>query len=166
MSASIRPTLRPLRAIASARLTVTVDLPTPPLPEAMASTLVSELGRANGISLVGLAAAQILLELLALLVRHHPEGDVDAAHAVDAGDRRRGVAGQGVLHRASGDGEQDRHGDLPGGIDVDGLDHPELGDRTADLRVVDGGQGSLDRVQQRGGHASRLRGARRGLVVV
>ena len=36
--------------MASARLTVTEDLPTPPLPEAIANTLVSEPGWANWIS--------------------------------------------------------------------------------------------------------------------
>ena len=36
MSASTMPTLRPCLAIATARLTVTEDLPTPPLPEAIA----------------------------------------------------------------------------------------------------------------------------------
>ena len=40
MSASRTPTARPRRARATARLTVTEDLPTPPLPEAMASTRV------------------------------------------------------------------------------------------------------------------------------
>ena len=40
MSASRMPTIRPRRASATARLTVTDDLPTPPLPEAMASTRV------------------------------------------------------------------------------------------------------------------------------
>ena len=34
MSASITPTDRPRAAIATARLTVTLDLPTPPLPDA------------------------------------------------------------------------------------------------------------------------------------
>ena len=50
MSASTTPTLRPSAAIAAARLTVTEDLPTPPLPEATAYTRVSEPGWANGIS--------------------------------------------------------------------------------------------------------------------
>ena len=50
MSASMMPTFRSLWAIARARLTVTDDLPTPPLPDAMAKTLVSEPGWANGIS--------------------------------------------------------------------------------------------------------------------
>ena len=36
-------------------MTVTEDLPTPPLPEAIAKTLVSEPGWANGISRVGLS---------------------------------------------------------------------------------------------------------------
>ena len=51
MSASTTPTLRPCAASAAARLTVTEDLPTPPLPLATAYTRVSELGLANGISL-------------------------------------------------------------------------------------------------------------------
>ena len=38
MSASSTPTVRPRRASATARLTVTELLPTPPLPEAMAIT--------------------------------------------------------------------------------------------------------------------------------
>jgi hypothetical protein len=36
MSASTKPTLRPIRASATARLAETVDLPTPPLPLATA----------------------------------------------------------------------------------------------------------------------------------
>src|SRR6478609_8576335 len=50
MSASTIPTVRPALARARARLTVTDDLPTPPLPLAIAKTLVSEPGWANGIS--------------------------------------------------------------------------------------------------------------------
>src|SRR5579859_713888 len=54
MSASTTPTLRPVAASAAARFTVTDDLPTPPFPLAMAKTLVSESGLANGISGSGL----------------------------------------------------------------------------------------------------------------
>jgi hypothetical protein len=50
MSASTTPTLRPSAAIARARLTVTDDLPTPPLPEAIAKTLVSDPGWAKVMS--------------------------------------------------------------------------------------------------------------------
>src|SRR5437660_7100286 len=50
MSASTTPTDRPLAASAAARLTVTLDLPTPPLPDATAYTLVREPGWANGMT--------------------------------------------------------------------------------------------------------------------
>ena len=53
MSASSTPTDSPLAASAAATLTVTDDLPTPPLPDATAYTRVREPGWANGISLVG-----------------------------------------------------------------------------------------------------------------
>src|SRR5215469_12928986 len=50
MSASSTPTFWPEAASAAARLTVTDDLPTPPLPLAIAYTWVSDEGCANGIS--------------------------------------------------------------------------------------------------------------------
>ncbi len=50
MSASSTPTDNPRAAIAAARLTVTLDLPTPPLPDATAYTRVSEPGWANGMT--------------------------------------------------------------------------------------------------------------------
>src|ERR1022692_4273060 len=50
MSASTTPTFCPAAASAAARLTVTEDLPTPPLPLATAYTRVSEDGWANGIT--------------------------------------------------------------------------------------------------------------------
>src|SRR3712207_6837730 len=50
MSASTTPTDSPRFASAAARLTVTDDLPTPPLPEATAYTRVSEPGWAKGMT--------------------------------------------------------------------------------------------------------------------
>src|ERR1700736_1554641 len=50
MSASSTPTVSPRQAIAAARLTVTLDLPTPPLPDATAYTRVSDPGWANGMT--------------------------------------------------------------------------------------------------------------------
>src|SRR6516162_3712155 len=50
MSASTTPTLWPEAASAAARLTVTEDFPTPPLPLATAYTRVSDDGCANGIT--------------------------------------------------------------------------------------------------------------------
>ena len=73
MSASTMPTLRPGLAIATARLTVTEDLPTPPLPEAIAKTLVSEPGLGERDLPLRLAAAQDLLQAGPLLLGHHAE---------------------------------------------------------------------------------------------
>ncbi len=53
MSASRTPTFCPAAASAAARFTVTEDLPTPPLPLAIANTLVSDVGWAKGISFSG-----------------------------------------------------------------------------------------------------------------
>src|ERR671926_526805 len=50
MSASTTPTDRPRLASAAARFTVTLDLTTPPLPEATAYTRVSEPGWAKGMT--------------------------------------------------------------------------------------------------------------------
>ena len=86
MSASSTPTDRPRAAIAAARLTVTLDLPTPPLPEATAYTRVSEPGWANGITGSRGVAAQQLAQFGALLVVHHVEGDRDRAGAGHVGD--------------------------------------------------------------------------------
>ena len=54
---------------------MTEDLPTPPLPLAIANTLVSEPGWANGISLAGLPPRRFVLQLGALLGGHHAEGE-------------------------------------------------------------------------------------------
>ena len=75
--------------------------------------------------------------------RHHAEGEVDVG---DAGDRAQGgvdVAVDGVLHRTAGDGQQ--HGEsYDAAVDLDGLDHAEVGDRTLDLGVVDPRQRGVD----------------------
>ena len=71
MSASSTPTFCPPAASAAARFTVTDDLPTPPLPLATAYTRVSEEGWANGISRSGAPAAELALQLAALLLAHH-----------------------------------------------------------------------------------------------
>ena len=83
-SASITATTLPRWASATARLVVTDDLPTPPLPEAMSSTRVRLLGvgerdgPALGVAVGRLAAGggrrvavQLLAQRRALLVGHH-----------------------------------------------------------------------------------------------
>ena len=73
MSASTMPTLRPWLAIASARLTVTDDLPTPPLPLGDREDLGQRPGLGEGDLALGLAAAQQLLQPGALLGGHHAQ---------------------------------------------------------------------------------------------
>ncbi len=87
MSASTMPTEWPRAARATARLVVTLDLPTPPLPDEISSGRVLEPGWANGIARPsawpcgwpwpGRAAVAVELDaqLLALLVAHHGEVD-------------------------------------------------------------------------------------------
>jgi hypothetical protein len=73
MSASTTPTRRPSAARAAARLTVTEDLPTPPLPEATAYTRVSEPLLGEGDLTLGDPTAQLGLQGGALLVAHDVE---------------------------------------------------------------------------------------------
>ena len=98
MSASRTPTFCPAAASAAARFTVTEDLPTPPLPLAMANTLVSDVGWAKGISF-GAPPAQPALQFLALLLAHHVQFDLDPGHARQLADRRGHVPGDGVAQR-------------------------------------------------------------------
>src|SRR5580698_3492932 len=60
MSASMRPTRCPSRESAIARLTATVVLPTPPLPEPTA-TIFETPGSATGAGMLGAWAMRILL---------------------------------------------------------------------------------------------------------
>ena len=106
MSASTMPTFSPCLAIARPRLTVTEDLPTPPLPLAIGEDLGQRARLGEGDLPLGLAAAQLLLQAGALLGGHHAELEVDRRDAVDPGDGRRHVAVDGVLEGAARDGEQ------------------------------------------------------------
>src|ERR1700677_4804971 len=60
MSASMRPTRWPSRESAMARLTATVVLPTPPLPEPTA-TILETLGKGTGAGILGAWAMVLLL---------------------------------------------------------------------------------------------------------
>ena len=153
MSASTMPTLSPERAIETARLTVTEDLPTPPLPEAIAKTLVSEPGWAKGISRAAwpprsvacsaercssfitpkstwtsVTPGTVRTAAVTSLVRVSRIGQPETVSRMLDGDR----AGRGDRRRR--------------------LDHPELGDGAADLGVVDAREGSLDLLDGGGAH--------------
>ena len=141
MSASTMPTLSPCAAIASARLTVTDDLPTPPLPEAIAKTLVSEPGWANGISrcaLPPLSSSLSPARCSAVITPSVRSTSVTPATARTAAlTSRVMVSFSGQPATVSSTVTRT----TPGVVDLDGLDHPELGDRALDLGVVDGAEG-------------------------
>ncbi len=86
---------------------------------------------------LGGIAAQRLAELGALLVAHHVEGHAHLAHTGDVGDGLGDAFRNLGAHGASGRGQIDRHIDAAVGADLDALDHSEIGDGLADLRVLD-----------------------------
>ena len=145
MSASSTPTDSPRAAIAAARLTVTLDLPTPPLPDATAYTRVSEPGLGERDDRFPRVAAQLLAQLGALLVVHHVEGDLDGTGAGHVGDGTADALGDLGLLRAGRGGQI--HLDVHAGVGVDGdvLDHAEFGDRPPQLGVDHLGQRGADR---------------------
>ena len=85
---------------------MTLDLPTPPLPEAIAYTRVSEPGLEKGISRSALPAPQLRLESFTLFVGHDAEVDHDVLDPVERADRGLDVLRQGRLHGTAGHGEQ------------------------------------------------------------
>ena len=154
-SASIAATLCPRSASATARLVVTDDLPTPPLPDAIASTRVRESMNGLGAVLVpvvvGVRAATVeaLRERGALLVGHDREVDVDVPDAGEGADRVRDPLGDLGPQRAAGDRQRDRDPHAPA-VDDDPPHHVEIDDRLVDLGVLDRAQG-LDHLGL-GGH--------------
>src|SRR4029453_8299646 len=131
MSQSITATRCPWAARPAARLTVTEDLPTPPLPEATASTRVVD-SSPQKVIFFCCWAAQAGDNGLALVLGHDPEVDLDPGDAGQGGDGRGDVPGDAVLERAAGHGEQDLDGDQAAVVDGDVLDHVEVGDGPVD----------------------------------
>ena len=106
MSASRRPTTSPRWASATARLTVTDDLPTPPLPEDTARTrAVAGMSVDDGPVLLRLAPGPVH-ERAALGGVHLPHDDLDPAHAGEAPhpgfDIDLELGAQGAARRRSG----------------------------------------------------------------
>ena len=101
MSASTTPTLWPRAARATARLVVTDDLPTPPLPDEISNGRVFDPGWLNGTGRPwawpwagpdcarhgGRVALQPTAQGLALLVGHHREVEGDAGDALERHQR-------------------------------------------------------------------------------
>ena len=133
---------------------MTEDLPTPPLPLAIAKTLVREPGWAKGISRWAWPPRSVSCSparCSALITPSWTSTPVTPGTRVTAAVTSRlmvSFSGQ------PGDGEQ--HGDVhdAGVVDLDGLDHAEVGDRPLDLRVVDGRQRGVDLLEGGGAHDS------------
>ena len=129
---------------------MTLDLPTPPLPEEMSSGRVFDADLANGIcAAFGVAvrllgaggragvAVQGLAQVLAVVVGHHGELEVDSTRR----RRRRWpprTPGRVIssLQRATGHGERDQHTDDAVVADVDGPQHAEVDDRAVQFGVL------------------------------
>ena len=142
MSASSSPTTRPRRARATARFTLTDDLPTPPLPEATASTLV-----VGGMS-VATARSWALSRALAMSADrsrrvHHPGADLDPLDAGEDPDLAFDVGSELIAERAGGDGEGDLHAH-DAAVHADVAHHAELDDVGAELGVDDAGERGPD----------------------
>ena len=107
MSASRTPTRRPAEDSAAARLTVSDDLPTPPLPLATARTRVERSTR-DPLRALGDAAAELRRQRCLLLGRHDVERHgrpLDARHGADV---LRDLILEARPERAAGDCERDR----------------------------------------------------------
>ena len=137
MSASSRPTAAPAWASATARLTLTVLFPTPPLPGRHRDDVLD--------------AGQELLGLARLgPPDHRAPGDVDAVRA-DPRQHRPRVPLDLVLERASRGRELDGQ---PDGrtVDREVLDHLERHDVAPELGLLDGAQRVHDGALGEGGH--------------
>ncbi len=150
MSASTMPTEWPWAARATARLVVTRRLADAALARRHEQRpgLRAGLGERDGPSFgvsVRLAlsgrrariAVQPLAKLLAVGVGHHGELEIDAGHAVERGDGLGDASRDLVAQRASGDREGDQDPDPAVVVQVDVAEHPEIDDRSVQLRVLD-----------------------------
>ncbi len=151
MSASSTPTVRPRRARATARLTVTELLPTPPLPEATAMTRV-----VSGTAVAG-ASSRARSRARAMTARFWSASMTPGGHGhlLDAGEHAHvgvDVALDLGPQRAAGDGERHLDVDVPV-VHPDRGHHAQVDDVGAQLGVDHVAQGVPDGVHGRGGPA-------------
>ena len=142
MSASSTPTRSPRSTSAAAMLAVSVDLPTPPLPDATATTRVAGSSR--------ILAARGGRRGAGSRARpspraHHVEVERDARDALDAADVPRDLVLEARPERAARHRERDRHVDVASARDDDVAHHLELGHGPLELGV----DHELERLQDR-----------------
>ena len=110
---------------------MSVDLPTPPLPEATQITLPHLGHRPLGQT----GAAQAFLQLALLGVGEHVESDRHFANSVQRLDRAGHRGLEVAADRAAGGGQRDRHVDPPAVAELDRAHHPQLDDRPPQLGI-------------------------------
>ncbi len=168
MSASTTPTEYPCWASATATLAVTLDLPTPPLPDEMSSGRVFEPFWANGMMRPSAwpwagawpaVAAASPWRLLRSSSRSSSVITVNSrsieVDTIECGRRVGHTLADLVLQRTAGNGERDEHTDHAVGPDVDAAEHAEIDDRTVQFRVLDRPQCVDDlRFRDGDGHSS------------
>ena len=120
---------------AAARFAVSVDLPTPPFPLAIASTRVL-LSRRDSLRALADAAAELLGQRGLLVGGHDVELEADALDAVERRNPTLDLVLEARAERATGDGERDRDGHVTL-LDTDVAHHVELGHGTPELGVDD-----------------------------
>ena len=122
---------------------MSVDLPTPPFPDAIASTRVP--GESEICPVGGVPAAETRHERGFLLRRHDVESEPHARDSRNLAHEARHLLRERVPKRAADDGQRDRdrHGAVV--LDEDVAHHVELRHRPAQLRVDD----VLERLQDR-----------------
>ena len=136
---------------------MTLDLPTPPLPDEISSGRVFESFLANGTARPSAwpwawpraggrsgVAVQRAAQVLAVLVGHHGELEIDRVDTVEFGG---GVGHTPLdlgLQRTSRHGQCDQHADDAVAHDRDAAQHAEIDDRAVQFGVLDGTQGLDD----------------------
>ena len=139
---------------------MSVDLPTPPLPEPMHRTFATCASAPAG----RLPRPSFCCSAAFCCVGEHVEVDVHVRDAVERADGLRDGGLEVALDRAAGRGQGNGHVDDAVGADVDRAHHVELDDRAVQLGVDDDLEGLRDLVV--GGHPGhcdkdRRRGRRR-----
>jgi len=97
------PTEKPCRETAAARLTVMLDLPTPPLPLVTAITRVKRVWRERIGG--GLAVSKSRDERCPLVCGHHTDSELHRSLSSDPGERLANITFNGVCCRTAHDGE-------------------------------------------------------------
>ena len=116
---------------------MTLDLPTPPLPEPTQITFLTWASAPSGSE----PRPSLLPERRLLVVGQDVEADVDAGDAVELADRLGHAGLEVAADRAAGRRQRDHHVDHAVLVDLDRADHLELDDVAPQLGVDHGTEG-------------------------